>query len=90
MTAVFATRRAAGFAAFTNKLIPGRWDEVRQPSHKELKATTILAMSIEEAVTLMNREDEKAVRAVGRIGKEISRAIELVVAAFEQAPAGRV
>jgi uncharacterized protein len=41
--------RLAGFAAFTNKLIPGRWDEVRQPSRKELKATTILAMSIEEA-----------------------------------------
>jgi uncharacterized protein len=41
--------RLAGFAAFTNKLIPGRWDEVRQPSRKELKATTILAMSIDEA-----------------------------------------
>jgi uncharacterized protein len=41
--------RLAGFAAFTNKLIPGRWDEVRQPSRKELKATTILAMGIEEA-----------------------------------------
>jgi nitroimidazol reductase NimA-like FMN-containing flavoprotein (pyridoxamine 5'-phosphate oxidase superfamily) len=41
--------RLAGFAAFTNKLIPGRWDEVRQPSGKELKATTILAMGIEEA-----------------------------------------
>jgi len=41
--------RVAGFAAFTNKLIPGRWDEVRQPSRKELKATTILAMGIEEA-----------------------------------------
>jgi nitroimidazol reductase NimA-like FMN-containing flavoprotein (pyridoxamine 5'-phosphate oxidase superfamily) len=41
--------RLAGFAAFTNKLIPGRWDEVRQPSRKELKATTILAMGIQEA-----------------------------------------
>jgi uncharacterized protein len=41
--------RLAALAAFTNKLIPGRWDEVRQPSRKELKATTILAMSIEEA-----------------------------------------
>ena len=42
-------QRLAGFAAFTNKLIPGRWDEVRQPSRKELKATTILAMGIGEA-----------------------------------------
>jgi uncharacterized protein len=41
--------RLAALAAFTNKLIPGRWDEVRQPNRKELKATTILSMSIEEA-----------------------------------------
>jgi uncharacterized protein len=41
--------RLAAFAAFTNKLIPGRWDEVRHPSRKELKATTILAMNIDEA-----------------------------------------
>jgi uncharacterized protein len=41
--------RLAALAAFTNKLLPGRWDEVRQPSRKELKATTILSMSIEEA-----------------------------------------
>lgn len=45
--------RLDGFAAFTNKLIPGRWDEVRQPSRKELKATTILAMGIEEASVKM-------------------------------------
>jgi nitroimidazol reductase NimA-like FMN-containing flavoprotein (pyridoxamine 5'-phosphate oxidase superfamily) len=41
--------RLTALAAFTNKLLPGRWDEVRQPNSKELKATTILAMSIEEA-----------------------------------------
>jgi uncharacterized protein len=41
--------RLAAFAAFTNKLLPGRWNEVRHPSRKELKATTILAMSIDEA-----------------------------------------
>jgi uncharacterized protein len=42
-------QRLAAFAAFTNRLIPGRWDEVRQPNAKELKATMILAMSIDEA-----------------------------------------
>lgn len=41
--------RMAGFEAFTNKLIPGRWDEVRGPNRKELKATQILAMPIDEA-----------------------------------------
>ena len=41
--------RLAAYKAFTEKLLPGRWDEVRQPSRKELKATTILALPIEEA-----------------------------------------
>jgi uncharacterized protein len=41
--------RLAAFAAFTNKMLPGRWDEVRHPNRKELKATMILAMSIDEA-----------------------------------------
>jgi nitroimidazol reductase NimA-like FMN-containing flavoprotein (pyridoxamine 5'-phosphate oxidase superfamily) len=41
--------RLAALAAFTNKLLPGRFDEVRQPNAKELKATTILAMPIEQA-----------------------------------------
>jgi nitroimidazol reductase NimA-like FMN-containing flavoprotein (pyridoxamine 5'-phosphate oxidase superfamily) len=44
-----ADERMAAFEAFTNKLIPGRWDEVRGPNRKELKATRILAISIEEA-----------------------------------------
>jgi nitroimidazol reductase NimA-like FMN-containing flavoprotein (pyridoxamine 5'-phosphate oxidase superfamily) len=41
--------RLAALAAFTNKLLPGRWDEVRQPNAKELKATMVLAMPIEQA-----------------------------------------
>ena len=41
--------RLTAFEAFTEKLLPGRWDEVRGPNAKELKATTILAMPIEEA-----------------------------------------
>ena len=35
--------------AFTEKLLPGRWIEARQPNAKELKATRILAMSLDEA-----------------------------------------
>jgi uncharacterized protein len=41
--------RVAAFQAFTNKLVPGRWEEVRVPNAKELKATAILALVIEEA-----------------------------------------
>jgi uncharacterized protein len=41
--------RLAAFEAFTNKIVPGRWDEVRGPSAQELRATTVLAMAIGEA-----------------------------------------
>ncbi len=41
------------FEAFTEKLLPGRWGEVRQPSAKELKATEILALEIGDASVKM-------------------------------------
>jgi nitroimidazol reductase NimA-like FMN-containing flavoprotein (pyridoxamine 5'-phosphate oxidase superfamily) len=44
-----AEERMRAFEAFTEKLLPGRWDEVRQPNAKELKATEILALEIGEA-----------------------------------------
>jgi nitroimidazol reductase NimA-like FMN-containing flavoprotein (pyridoxamine 5'-phosphate oxidase superfamily) len=34
---------------FTEKLAPGRWDEVREPSRQELKGTKVLAMTLDEA-----------------------------------------
>ena len=40
--------RLAAFEAFTNKLLPGRWDEVRPPLAKELKATLILALPLDQ------------------------------------------
>jgi nitroimidazol reductase NimA-like FMN-containing flavoprotein (pyridoxamine 5'-phosphate oxidase superfamily) len=41
--------RLAAFEAFTERLLPGRWEEARQPNAQELKATAILAMEIDEA-----------------------------------------
>lgn len=41
--------KLAALRAFTEKLVPGRWAEVRRPSAKELKATAILALAIDEA-----------------------------------------
>jgi hypothetical protein len=35
--------------AISEHVIPGRWKDVREPSDKELKATTVLKFSIEEA-----------------------------------------
>ena len=34
--------------AFTHKLIPGRWNDARQPNEKELKATSILKLPLTE------------------------------------------
>ncbi|MBV9267141.1 MAG: pyridoxamine 5'-phosphate oxidase family protein [Acidobacteriaceae bacterium] len=34
---------------FTNHIVPGRWEETRQPTEQELKATSVLALAIEEA-----------------------------------------
>jgi nitroimidazol reductase NimA-like FMN-containing flavoprotein (pyridoxamine 5'-phosphate oxidase superfamily) len=41
--------KTAALEAFTEKLLPGRWDAVRGPSRKELKGTKVLAMPIDEA-----------------------------------------
>ena len=35
--------------AFSEQVLPGRWEQARQPSRKELKATAVLALSLEEA-----------------------------------------
>jgi nitroimidazol reductase NimA-like FMN-containing flavoprotein (pyridoxamine 5'-phosphate oxidase superfamily) len=35
--------------ALSDGLLPGRWDEVRPPNRRELKATRVLAMRIDEA-----------------------------------------
>jgi hypothetical protein len=41
--------RLSAFEAFTEKLVPGRWSEVRGPDRRELKAAAILALAIDEA-----------------------------------------
>ena len=41
--------RLAGLRAVTEQLIPGRWDAVRAPSRKELAATSVLAVPLDEA-----------------------------------------
>jgi nitroimidazol reductase NimA-like FMN-containing flavoprotein (pyridoxamine 5'-phosphate oxidase superfamily) len=46
-----AQQKALALRIISEHLIPGRWSEVRGPSPKELKATTVLALRIEEAST---------------------------------------
>ncbi|MEM9404125.1 MAG: pyridoxamine 5'-phosphate oxidase family protein [Pseudomonadota bacterium] len=41
--------KQAAFKAFLDHLLPGRWDDSRQPDRKEANATTVLRMPISEA-----------------------------------------
>ncbi|MGW5875260.1 pyridoxamine 5'-phosphate oxidase family protein [Nocardiopsis terrae] len=41
--------RTAGLRAITEQLAPGQWDVVRRPDAKEMAATRVLALSLEEA-----------------------------------------
>jgi nitroimidazol reductase NimA-like FMN-containing flavoprotein (pyridoxamine 5'-phosphate oxidase superfamily) len=41
--------RETALAAFTERLVPGRWAEVRPPSRQELKGTRVLALSLQES-----------------------------------------
>jgi nitroimidazol reductase NimA-like FMN-containing flavoprotein (pyridoxamine 5'-phosphate oxidase superfamily) len=42
------TEKMNALRAFTEKLIPGRWNDARQPNEKELKATSILKLPLTE------------------------------------------
>jgi nitroimidazol reductase NimA-like FMN-containing flavoprotein (pyridoxamine 5'-phosphate oxidase superfamily) len=41
--------KLAALEAFTEKLLPGRWSEARAPTAKELKATSVLRLPLDEA-----------------------------------------
>jgi nitroimidazol reductase NimA-like FMN-containing flavoprotein (pyridoxamine 5'-phosphate oxidase superfamily) len=42
------TEKLEALHAFTEKILPGRWQDVRQPNQKELKATSILKLPLAE------------------------------------------
>jgi uncharacterized protein len=41
--------KLAGLRALSEHIVPGQWDYARRPSKKELAATSLLALSLEEA-----------------------------------------
>lgn len=41
--------KLAALAMFTERLLPGRWDDAREPNRKELKATAVVAIPIDSA-----------------------------------------
>ncbi len=51
-TATTVTERdekLAALEAFTEKLLPGRWEDARPPTRTELKATSVLSLPLDEA-----------------------------------------
>ena len=56
------------FALFTERMMPGRWAEVRPPNDKELAATAIVAIAIEQASAKVrdgSARDSQADQALG-------------------------
>jgi uncharacterized protein len=41
--------KLSALRAFSDQVMPGRWDEVRKPTKQELKATAVLALPLDEA-----------------------------------------
>ena len=41
--------KLAAFEAIVERIVPGRWSDVRHPSENELEATAVVAMTIDEA-----------------------------------------
>jgi nitroimidazol reductase NimA-like FMN-containing flavoprotein (pyridoxamine 5'-phosphate oxidase superfamily) len=41
--------KTAGLRAIIENLVPGQWDSTREPSRKELAATSVIALSLEES-----------------------------------------
>jgi nitroimidazol reductase NimA-like FMN-containing flavoprotein (pyridoxamine 5'-phosphate oxidase superfamily) len=43
------SEKLAALRAFSEHVVPGRWDDVREPNEQELKATTVLSLALAEA-----------------------------------------
>jgi nitroimidazol reductase NimA-like FMN-containing flavoprotein (pyridoxamine 5'-phosphate oxidase superfamily) len=41
--------KGAALRVFTERFVPGRWNDARRPTHKELRATAVLALPIDAA-----------------------------------------
>ena len=53
------TEKLCALKAFTEHIVPNRWREVRPPTANELKATTVLSLSLQEASAKIRTGDPK-------------------------------
>jgi nitroimidazol reductase NimA-like FMN-containing flavoprotein (pyridoxamine 5'-phosphate oxidase superfamily) len=54
-----AEEKNKALEAFTEHIVPGRWAEVRWPTELELKATSVLKLSLDEASAKVRRGSPK-------------------------------
>jgi uncharacterized protein len=64
-----AGERAHALEAFVERLVPRRWSEARPPSAKELKATSVMRMTLDEC--------SAKVRTGGPVDDEADRALDV-------------
>ena len=48
--------KLAALKAFTDHVLPGRWEEARKPNEKEMKGTSVLKLNISEASAKIRNE----------------------------------
>jgi len=53
------TEKLFGFKVISDQILKGRWEEVRQPSPKEMKATTLLELTIDDVSAKVRTGDCK-------------------------------
>jgi hypothetical protein len=51
--------KLAALKAFTERLAPGRWDELRAPTTQEMKATAVLSMPLDEVAAKLRQGGPK-------------------------------
>jgi len=65
---VAAEEKMTALRAFTEHVIPGRWDDVREPNEQELKGTSVLALPLVEVSAKVRtgppKDDEKDMTAL--------------------------
>lgn len=77
--------------AVTEKVMPGRWDDIRHPSENELKATAVVAFPIDEASAKIRTgppNDIEEDLGSGRWGGVIPVRLELGAAEGDETSAG--
>jgi hypothetical protein len=51
--------KMAAMHSFTERIVPGRWGDVRPPTHQEMRGTTVMRLALEEVSAKVRTGDPK-------------------------------